>query len=46
MIVKYFYHSSNFYYGNEAGWVECTKEQYDFLKYALPNCPLKIEIKK
>ena len=46
MTIKYFYHSSTYYYGKKSGWVECTKEQYKFLIKSLSECPLKIEIIK
>lgn len=43
MKIRYFYHSSKYYYGEKADWVECSKEQYEFLSKTLPECPLKIE---
>ena len=46
MILKYFYYSSKYYYGENAGWIECSKEQYEGLSKTLPECPLKIEIVK
>jgi len=46
MTIQYFYYSSKYYYGKEAGWVECSKEQYQSLSRTLPECPLKIVIVK
>jgi hypothetical protein len=42
--VEYYYHSSKELY-SDAGFVKCTKEQYESIKSEIPTCPLKIELK-
>ena len=39
--IQYFYMSSEYYYGKEAGWVKCNKSQYKSIKEEIPTCPLK-----
>lgn len=41
---RYYYHSSKEFY-SDAGFVECSKEQYESIKVEIPTCPLKAEIK-
>lgn len=41
---RYYYHSSKEFY-SDAGFVECSKEQYESIKVEIPACPLKAEIK-
>jgi len=41
---RYYYHSSKEFY-SDAGFVECSKEQYESIKAEIPTCPLKAEIK-
>jgi hypothetical protein len=42
--LEYYYHSSKELY-SDAGFVKCTKEQYESIKSEIPTCPLKIELK-
>jgi hypothetical protein len=42
--LEYYYHSSKEFY-SDAGFVKCTKEQYESIKSEIPTCPLKIELK-
>jgi hypothetical protein len=42
--MEYFYHSSKEFY-SDAGFVKCTKEQYESIKSEIPTCPLKTELK-
>jgi hypothetical protein len=42
--IEYFYHSSKEFY-SDAGFVKCTKEQYESIKSEIPTCPLKTELK-
>ncbi len=42
--MEYYYHSSKEFY-SDAGFVKCSKEQYDSIKDEIPTCPLKTELK-
>jgi hypothetical protein len=39
--IQYFYMSSKYYYGTEAGWVKCDESQYESIRKEIPTCPLK-----
>jgi hypothetical protein len=39
--IQYFYMSSEYYYGTEAGWVKCDESQYESIRKEIPTCPLK-----
>lgn len=39
--IQYFYMSSEYYYGTEAGWVKCNDSEYESIRKEIPNCPLK-----
>ena len=41
VILQHQYQTSKEYYIN-AGYVDCTKEQYDLIKSEIPTCPLRI----
>jgi hypothetical protein len=42
--MEYYYHTSKDLY-TDAGFVKCTKEQYESIKSEIPTCPLKTELK-
>jgi hypothetical protein len=42
--VEYYYHSSKEFY-SDAGFVKCSKGQYESIKSEIPTCPLKTELK-
>jgi hypothetical protein len=42
--MEYYYHTSKEFY-SDAGFVKCTKEQYESIKSEIPTCPLKTELK-
>jgi hypothetical protein len=42
--IEHYYHSSKEFYA-DAGFVKCTKEQYESIKSEIPTCPLKTELK-
>jgi hypothetical protein len=39
--IQYFYMSSEYYYGTEAGWVKFGESQYESIRKEIPTCPLK-----
>jgi hypothetical protein len=39
--IQYFYMSSEYYYGTEAGWVKFDESQYESIRKEIPTCPLK-----
>lgn len=41
---RYYYHSSKEFY-SDAGFIECSKGQYESIKVEIPTCPLKTELK-
>jgi hypothetical protein len=42
--MEYFYHSSKEFY-SDAGFIKCSKGQYEGIKKEIPTCPLKTELK-